>query len=55
MFEFPEVGRPGVCSRCEHPLEGEAEVVIPQRIEADPPVLPTADQAGVIAIAVGDR
>ena len=55
MFEFPVFGRPGRPLPMQHPLEGEAEVVIPQRIEADPPVLPTADQAGVIAIAAGDQ
>jgi hypothetical protein len=55
MFEFPVFGRPGHPLPREHPLEGEAEVLIPQRIEADPPILPTANQAGVVAIAAGDE
>ena len=55
MFELSEVGRRRLVTLCENPLEGEAEVGVPQRVEADSPVLPTAAQAGVIAIAVGDQ
>src|SRR5512137_162233 len=55
MFKLSEVGSLRRVSLRENPLESEAEVAIPQRVESDPPVFPVADKARVVALALRDE